>query len=122
MSVPTLSSDTPQGPTPTIWLHYVARTCGVLPLIVGTLVFFLFLVLRESDLAVLGLFTILGGTCLAFVGLVCALVFHFQAKRAAPDVRRRAQRLALIDGAIIMANFPVAVVMAMIGSAMTSHF
>jgi hypothetical protein len=122
MSVPTLSYDTPREPTPTGWLHYVARTCGVLPLAFGTLVFLLFLIFRENDIAILGFFTIIGGTCLAFVGLVCAVVFHFQARRAPPDVRRRAQRQALIDGAIILANFPIAFVMAWIGTEMMSHF
>jgi hypothetical protein len=122
VSVPTLSYDSPREPTPTIWLHYIARACGLLPLIVGTSIFLLFLVFRENDLAILGFFTILGGSCLAFVGLVCAVVFHVQARRATPDVRQRAQRQALLDGAIIIANFPIAFVMAWIGTEMMSHF
>jgi protein-S-isoprenylcysteine O-methyltransferase Ste14 len=112
---------TPTAPTPTVWLHYIARVCGVLPLGFGSVIFLLFLIFRATDLAIAGLFTIFGGTCLAFIGLVCAIVFHFQARRAAPQIRQRAQRQALIDGAIIVANFPIAFVMAWIGIGMVSH-
>jgi protein-S-isoprenylcysteine O-methyltransferase Ste14 len=117
-----LAYATPTEPTPTVWLHHIARVCGVLPLGFGTVIFLLFLIFRATDLAFAGFFTIIGGTCLAFIGLVCATVFHFQARRSAPEVRQRAQRQALIDGAIIVANFPTAFVMVWIGTAMMSDF
>jgi hypothetical protein len=45
-----------------------------------------------------------------------------QSKRAAPELRTRARRQIQIDVAIIIANFPIAFVMAWIGTQMMSHF
>lgn len=115
MTVPTLSYDSPTRPTPSVWLHYVALTCGLIPLGAGTIIFLAFLAFRHLDIAFLGLVTILVGTCLAFVGVTCAGVYLFQAKRADPDVGTVARRRAKIDLAVIIANFPIAFGMAWAG-------
>ena len=113
MSVPTLLSyDSPTRPTPTVWLHYVALACGLIPLGVGTAFFMLFLILRTEDIALLGFVTILVGSCLAFVGFVCVGVYFYQARRAAPEDAVVARRRVLIDLGIIIANFPIAFGMA----------
>jgi hypothetical protein len=113
-----LSYGTPRHPTPTIWLHHVARLCGVAPLGFGTLVFVMFLMTRDETFAVLGFFTILAGIGLAFVGIVCAAVYLYQAKRAGPEDRDRALRQGHRDVLIILANFPIAFVMAWAGVSM----
>ena len=117
-----LSYDTPAAPTPTIWLHRTAQLCGVLPLTFGTFIFALFLLTRNHVYAIFGAFTILGGVCMAFIGIVCALVYLYQASRAAPIDRDPARRRAHRDIRIILANFLVAAVMTWIGTAMMSHF
>lgn len=118
MNLQQLSYDTPRQPTPTIWLHYVALACGVIPLVIGTLIFLLFLATREEILAVYGALTILAGTAMAFVGLVCASVYLYQARRASveegADARRRCHR----DILIIVVNFPTAFVMGLVGATM----
>ena len=115
MTAPLLSYDSPTRPTPSVWLHYVALTCGLIPLGAGTTIFLAFLVFRHFDIAMLGFITILVGTCLAFVGVVCAGVYLFQGRRADPDEGILARRRAKIDLAIIIANFPIAFGMAWAG-------
>ena len=62
-----------------------------------------------------GFLTILAGAGLAAVGLLCATVYLFQAKHAAPDEAARARRDAHRVIALIIANFFIAFVMAWIG-------
>jgi hypothetical protein len=113
MSGPTLLSyDSPTRPTPTVWLHYVALACGLIPLGIGTALFVLFLTFRTEDVALLGFITIFVGSCLAFVGFACIGVYYFQARRAAPEDAAVARRRVLIDLGIITANFPIAFGMA----------
>jgi hypothetical protein len=115
MTAPTLSYVSPRQATPTIWLHYAAFACGVIPLAVGTIIFLLFLAIRDEVLAMFGLLTIFGGTFLAFIGFVCAGVYFYQAKRASPEDAAVARRQLRRDLAIIIANFPIAFVMSWIG-------
>jgi hypothetical protein len=103
-----LAYDTPRAPMPTIWLHYIARICGLLPLSIGTLIFFVFLTTRWRSCVGFGLLTVLGGTCMAFVGAVCACVYLYQASRASEEERGIARRRAFFSIAIIIANFPTA--------------
>jgi hypothetical protein len=110
-----LSYDTPRAAAPTAWLHYVARICGIAPLVVGMLVFLLFLITREEGFAFAGFLTILAGTCLAMVGIVCAGVFLYQARALPRDERAAARLLGHHDIQIILANFLVAGVMAWAG-------
>jgi hypothetical protein len=107
-----LSYDTRREPRPTIWLHYVSRVSGLLPMFVGTLIFFTFLITRWRPCVGLGLLTIVGGTCLAFIGAVCACVYLYQASRASDEEKNIARRRAFFSLAIIIANFPAALVMA----------
>ena len=118
MTTEPLAYDTPRPPTPTIWLHHVAQTCGVAPLVVGSAVFLMFLLTRDEAFALAGFLTILGGTCLAFVGTVCAGVYLFQAKRAAAAERLLARQRGHRDLQIIMANFLIAALMTWVGVAM----
>lgn len=115
MSAPLLAYDTPRHPRPSVALHYVALMCGLLPLGVGTALFVLYLIFRVDDVAVLGVFTILGGICLAVIGFVCAGVYFIQAGRAAPEDGAVARRRATIDVVVIIANFPIAFAMAWAG-------
>jgi hypothetical protein len=115
MTAPLLAYDTPHYPRPSVALHYVALACGLLPLGIGTAIFVLYLFFRFEDLAVYGIFTILGGTCLALIGFVCAGVYFFQAGRAAPEDGAVARRRVKIDVGIILANFPIAFAMAWAG-------
>ena len=80
-----LSYSPPEAPTPTIVLHQIARLCGVVPLAFGTFVFVVFLMTRNPELTLVGGVTVLVGSCMALVGIVCALVYLYQAHRAAPD-------------------------------------
>ena len=113
-----LSYSSPEPPTPTIALHQIAQLCGVVPLGLGTFVFLMFLLTRDRGYALLGAATVLLGVCMAFVGAVCALVYLYHANRAAPNERTRARRLGQIDIAVILINFPVALLMALIGGMM----
>ena len=110
-----LPYDTPRHPTPTIWLHHVAQTCAVAPLVIGSAIFVMFLVTRKEAFALAGFLTILGGTCLAFVGTVCASVYLFQARRAAPDEQLLARQHGHRDLRIIVANFLIAAAMSWVG-------
>jgi hypothetical protein len=115
MTAPLLSYDSPTRPMPTVWLHYVALACGLIPLGIGTVIFVLYLILRMDEVAVLGFITILVGSCVAFVGMVCAGVYLYQARRATPEDGAVARRRGLIDLGIIIADFPIAFAMAWVG-------
>ena len=113
-----LPYQTPAPPAPTELLHQIAQLCGRVPLAFGTFVFLMFLATRDTLFALLGMWTIVGGLGAAFVGVVCAGVYLVQAQRAAPDERATARRVGFRDIAIIAMNFPVALVMVLIGAAM----
>jgi Ca2+/Na+ antiporter len=112
----TLSYESPRTPTPTEGWHKIAQFCGLIPLGFGTFVFLMFLLTRSPQFAILGFFTILAGVCLALIGIVCAIVYLFQASRTAEDERLQAQQKGHRDIRIILANFLVAAVMMWIGS------
>lgn len=96
-------------------LHGIAMICGFVPLVAGSVVFLLYLLIRDQALTGIGLVVIFIGLCCAFIGLVCAGIFYYQAKSADPAEATIAKRRAKLDIAIILANFPIAFVMAGIG-------
>lgn len=110
-----LGYDSVRRPKPMLVLHGIAMICGFVPLVAGSVVFLLYLVVRDQSLAGIGFVVILVGSCCAFVGLVCASVYFFQAKNADPSEAVVAKRRVKWDVAIILANFPIAFFMAAIG-------
>ena len=112
MTLQPLAYQPPAPPAPSAWLHHVAQLCGVLPLAFGT---FVFLATRASVFAVPGMWTILIGLAAAFVGVTCAWVYLYQARQAMPDDQIRARRAGYRDLAIIAMNFPVALLMVLVG-------
>jgi hypothetical protein len=113
-----LAYQTPAAQPPTVLLHQIAQLCGVLPLAFGTLIFLMFLATRDGLFVLLGMWTIVGGLGAAFVGVVCAGVYLFQAQRGDPHEHAAARRSGYRDIAIIAMNFPVALVMVLIGAAL----
>ena len=116
MSLQPLAYDIPRPPQPTEWLHRIAQLCGVLPLACGAFVFLTFLATRNPFFVLVGMWTILVGLCAAFVGVVCACIYLFQARQGGSDSHPGALRAGLRDVAIIALNFPVALAMALIGA------
>jgi hypothetical protein len=104
-----------------IWLHRIALACALVPMAVGILTFLLFVATRSLDFAILGFMTLFGGCALAFVGSVCLGVYRFQASRAAPDEAAIARRRAKHDLFLLLANFPLAVVLALAGLGIMNH-
>jgi hypothetical protein len=70
---------------------------------------------RSLDFAILGFFTLFAGCALAFVGSVCLGVYRFQASRAAPDEAIIARRRAKRDLFLLLANFPLGLVLTLAG-------
>ena len=111
----TLDSDRSLAPRPMVALHYVALLCGVGPMAIGAFVFVIFLITRSPGAAIFGFMTIVAGCAAAVLGAVCLGVYWFQAARATPDDATVARRHAKRDAAILLANFPLAIVFSLIG-------
>ncbi len=87
-----LNYDSVRRPKPMVVLHGIALICGTVPLVAGSAVFFLYLLLRAHALAGIGLVVIVVVSCCAFVGLICASVYFVQAKSADPAEATIARR------------------------------
>ena len=111
----TLEYDSKLAPTPMVWLHRIALTCGLVPMIVGTAVFLLFVITRSIDFAIFGFFTLIGGCAATFVAAVCLGVYWFQARRATPADADIARRHLKRDAIILVLNFPLGGLFAGIG-------
>lgn len=86
----------------TAWLR-TSIILGAAPLVVGSLLFALWVPLRWDGLAIAGLLTIFGGVVSVAVGLVC-LLFHVKT----PAPAGRSGRASLTAAALLLINFPVA--------------
>ena len=117
----TLEYDRGRPATPMVALHYIARVCALGPMIVGVVVFLLYVVTRHLDFAIFGFMTILGGCAATFVGGVCLGVYWYQARRANAEGAAIARRRAKRDAVLLLANFPLAGVLALAGMAMLSR-
>ena len=117
----TLEYDRGRPATPMVALHYVARVCALGPMIVGVLVFLLYVVTRHMEFALLGFMTILGGCAATFVGGVCLGVYWYQAGRASANDAAVARRNAKRDLVLLLLNFPLAGVLAFAGITMMQH-
>jgi len=117
----TLEYDRGQPATPMIALHYIALICALGPMIIGVVVFLLYVVTRHGDFALFGFMTILGGCAATFAGAVCLGVYWYQAGRANAEDAAVARRNAKRDAVLMLANFPLAAVLAGIGIFMMSQ-
>jgi hypothetical protein len=117
----TLEYDRGRPATPMVALHYVALVCALGPMVVGVMVFLLYVVTRHFDFAVVGFMTILGGCVATFVGAVCLGVYWYQASRANAEDAAVARRNAKRDLVLMLLNFPLAGVLAFVGITMISH-
>ena len=104
---PTLDYATPQ-PAPLEQKHYrAALFCGTCPLVVGALVFLLWLPTRASLFVWLGLLTIMSGVVMFGIGGICLIAFFVQLSRQPLEIRRGWWGRFSLAGLLLVANFPV---------------
>lgn len=83
--------------------------CGVLPICSGVLILILFWFTAWPILILMGVLTLVIGGAAVIVGLVSAVRYLFQARRAMHN-RRRAITLGVVSIVILLLNFPVALI------------
>lgn len=94
--------------SPSKVLVAVAMICGIAPLAVGVMTLLLFVATRSMAFAAVGLFTLLAGCVCFVVGILCLVIFRYQASRAAPEDALPARRTSRIALTILLLNLPVA--------------
>ncbi len=88
--------------------YQIALACGLVPLVVGTSIFVLWLVTRWNWLIPTGMLTIAAGMVVVGTGLV-ALLRYVWISRDDASVKPRRRRLAtLLCAALLLVNFPAA--------------
>jgi hypothetical protein len=120
----TLNYSRPGQARPSVALFKIAFFCWIAPLVRGVMTLLLSWASHEahifpfrtrSKIAVFGLFTLLAGIALFFIGTVCLAVFASLLRRCESGERARwSKRARLLLGGLIL-NFPVAFLCAWAG-------
>ena len=84
--------------------YRLSLICGVLPLVVGLTIFFLWLATGWSWLEKAGLYALLGGLVLFVMGIIALLIWFFKTNQ--PGLPRRPG--VIVSAGVLLANFPVA--------------
>lgn len=88
--------------------YRVALICGALPLLVGVLIFLVWLITRWDWLMMAGIFTLYGGVAVFFIGAIALVRFFWLAVRT-PELPRRGLWLSTLGcAALLLSNFAVA--------------
>jgi hypothetical protein len=98
------------------WLLKFAIAMGAMPLGVGILTLLLFIPYRHEFFALLGLWTIIVGTCMVAAGFVALLVYRFCNWLKQQDLRRKLNREFTWTLLLLVVNFPAAGVCAVLGA------
>lgn len=84
--------------------YQLSLVCGALPLIVGLVIFFLWLATGWSWLEEVGFYTLLGGLVFFAAGVIALIVWFLRAGRSKFPRREK----AIVSAGVLLANFPVA--------------
>jgi hypothetical protein len=85
-----------------------ALICGALPLLVGVLIFLMWLITGWDWLMMAGMFTLYGGVAVFFIGAIALVCFFWLAFRTPELPRRRLWLSTLGCAALLLSNFAVA--------------
>jgi hypothetical protein len=88
--------------------YRIATICGATPLLVGVVIFLLWLVTRWDWLMAAGMFTIYGGVAMLLFGAIALVRFCWLALGTPDFPRRRLWVSAVWCAALLLSNFPVA--------------
>jgi hypothetical protein len=88
--------------------YRIALICGAVPLLLGSLLFLLWIATTWDGLMTAGIFTIYGGLGLFFIGLVALTRYAWLALRAGELPRRKIAGSVATALLLLLANFPVA--------------
>lgn len=80
---------------------------GIAPLVLGVLIFLVWLVLRDPYLPLAGIYTLFAGICSIAAGTVCAAIYLWRAWRSKDRSYRHLVRQALGIAGLYSANFVV---------------
>ena len=105
-----------------IGLYRVAVFCAVVPLVVGVTTLALYALTFWDTLQLVGAFTIVAGSILCFIGLVCVTVFYIGLRRCDIELRRPWSLRATRTATLLVGNVPIAMVCAVIGIYLTGLF
>ncbi|HEX2477136.1 MAG TPA: hypothetical protein VHK01_20440 [Lacipirellulaceae bacterium] len=83
-------------------LLWIALACGVIPLIIGSAIYFAFRATRLDWLPIAGYFTILAGLTFFAVGVMCLVAYVYR--------RRGLDLTTFLLGALLFSNFPAAAI------------
>lgn len=86
----------------------IAKICGALPLIIGVIIFGLWVWTRSDGLISAGIFTIYGGLASFALGSLSLFAYILAAKKSAELPRPLVWRSALKAGVLLLSNFPAA--------------
>ena len=91
----------------TPWTFRIALACGLLPLLVGTLIYAIFVGTENLLMMTFGLLNIYAGMALFVVGLVCTALYFFGERSRGVGQPKLGVRTTLLL-AVLLINFPVA--------------
>jgi len=87
---------------------HVAALCGVLPLLVGVLLFVVWVITRWDWLMLGGLFTLYVGLACFIVGVIALAQYCWQVSRAPDPPRQKWGGSVIACAALLISNFPAA--------------
>jgi hypothetical protein len=104
------AENTPVGATPgrARTYYWIVIACGAIPLAVGSIIYWTWLHTRSDELPPLGLLTVLLGIVFFFVGTVFLVLYLVNESRNPKTARNDLVERAVVAGALLLANFPVA--------------
>jgi small neutral amino acid transporter SnatA (MarC family) len=108
----------PEHARPRVALFRVAQFCWAVPLVFGVGILALFALMREQGLAIIGVFTILGGAALFGIGFICLVVFWSLLRNCDANDRRHWSKRSWILFGLMLLNFPIAFGCAWLGVAL----
>jgi hypothetical protein len=94
-------------------LYLLALVCGLVPLVTGISIFFLWKELRWPWLMEAGQWTLLGGLLLFVIGMLCLVLYIARSRAERQTSIGRLARQSVLPLCLLLVNFPVAVVLAM---------
>ena len=100
----------------------IAYLCGSLPMIVGVGTLVLYWITRWDRLPLVGIFTIVGGLGLWFVGIGCLIAYAAVVGRAKVRDRRVVNRRSAGAMALLLANLPLAFGCTIVGYALATQY
>lgn len=106
----------------THWAYRVSVLCGILPMLVGSLILAGYAVTRWDWLALAGIFCIWGGLFSVFVGAIALVLAVLDTRRTGDARPRKVWGSAWLPVVLLLANFPLAVACTVAGLLLATEY